>query len=200
MSVTHRNEAQTVFDYTVSYEHLDAIKDSLYNPLGGRTMSLKMKADGFRFTDTNDGRYASTDYRSWNFRNNGLRHAVVEITLNNGESQSTEAPRNATASKKRSSRWWHAFWQRSWIQTGSSDADVQRIVCNYELMRYLLGCNAYGQWPSKFNGGLFTFDPVYAESPAADGAPANPFTPDYRKWGGGTMTAQNQRLLYWPML
>jgi hypothetical protein len=26
------------------------------------------------------------------------------------------------------------------------------------------------------------------------------FTPDYRKWGGGTMTAQNQRLVYWPML
>ena len=200
LSVTHRNGAQTVFDYTVSYEHLDAIKDSLYNPLGGRTMSLKMKADGFRFTDTNDGRYASTDYRSWNFRHNGLRHAIVEITLDNGEGQSTEAPRNATASKKRSSRWWHAFWQRSWIQTGSSDADVRRIVRNYELMRYLLGCNAYGQWPSKFNGGLFTFDPVYAESPAADGTPANPFTPDYRKWGGGTMTAQNQRLLYWPML
>ncbi|MBP5278522.1 MAG: hypothetical protein J6Z18_08570, partial [Prevotella sp.] len=29
---------------------------------------------------------------------------------------------------------------------------------------------------------------------------ASPFTPDYRKWGGGTMTAQNQRLVYWPLL
>ena len=27
---------------------------------------------------------------------------------------------------------------------------------NYQLMRYLLGCNAFGQWPTKFNGGLFT--------------------------------------------
>jgi hypothetical protein len=26
------------------------------------------------------------------------------------------------------------------------------------------------------------------------------FTPDFRNWGGGTMTAQNQRLVYWPML
>ena len=26
------------------------------------------------------------------------------------------------------------------------------------------------------------------------------FTPDFRKGGGGTMTAQNQRLVYWPML
>jgi hypothetical protein len=27
-----------------------------------------------------------------------------------------------------------------------------------------------------------------------------PFTPDFRKWGGGTFTAQNQRLVYWPLL
>jgi hypothetical protein len=57
----------------------------------------------------------------------------------------------------------------------------------------MLGCNAHGQWPTKFNGGLFTFDPVYVDSTMA-------FTPDYRKWGGGTMTAQNQRLVYWPLL
>ena len=57
------------------------------------------------------------------------------------------------------------------------------MVRNYELMRYLLGCNAYGEWPTKFNGGLFTFDPVYVDSTMT-------FTPDYRKWGGGTMTAQ----------
>lgn len=50
------------------------------------------------------------------------------------------------------------------------------MVRNYELMRYLLGCNAYGEWPTKFNGGLFTFDPVYVDSTMT-------FTPDYRKWG-----------------
>lgn len=67
------------------------------------------------------------------------------------------------------------------------------MLRNYELMRYMLGCNARGEWPTKFNGGLFTFDPVYADTALA-------FTPDYRKWGGGTMTAQNQRLVYWPLL
>ncbi len=55
------------------------------------------------------------------------------------------------------------------------------------------GCNAYGSVPTKFNGGLFTFDPCYIDEKQS-------FTPDYRKWGGGTMTAQNQRLVYWPML
>jgi hypothetical protein len=27
-----------------------------------------------------------------------------------------------------------------------------------------------------------------------------PYTPDFRRWGGGTFTAQNQRLVYYPML
>ena len=60
------------------------------------------------------------------------------------------------------------------------------------LFRYMLGCNAYSQWPTKFNGGLFTFDPMYVDQQME-------FTPDFRKSGGGTMTAQNQRLVYRPM-
>ena len=57
----------------------------------------------------------------------------------------------------------------------------------------MLGCNAYGKWPTKFNGGLFTFDPVLVDT-------SYHYTPDFRNWGGGTHTAQNQRLVYWPML
>lgn len=200
LTVTHRNASSTIFDYAVSYERLDALKDSLYDPLGGRTMSMTMKANGFHFNGTSDGQYASTDYRAWNFHHDRLRHAVVEITLDNGEGLPNSSPRYINESKRRSARWWHAFWQRSWITTDGSNADAARMVRNYELMRYLLGCNAHGQWPTKFNGGLFTFDPEYVEPPKEDGSPSNPFTPDYRKWGGGTMTAQNQRLVYWPMV
>ncbi len=200
LTVTHRNASSTIFDYAVSYERLDALKDSLYDPLGGRTMSMTMKANGFHFNGTSDGQYASTDYRAWNFRHDRLRHAVVEITLDNGEGLPNSSPRYINESKRRSARWWHAFWQRSWITTDDSNADAARMVRNYELMRYLLGCNAHGQWPTKFNGGLFTFDPEYVEPSKEDGSPSNPFTPDYRKWGGGTMTAQNQRLVYWPMV
>ena len=199
LTVTHRNTAQTVFDYTVSYERLDSIKDNLYNPLGGRTMTMTMKADGFHFNGTSDGQYASTDYRSWNYQHDHLRHAIVQITLDNGDGLPMSSPRYVQESKKRSARWWHAYWQRSWIVADEKNPDAARMVRNYELMRYILGCNAYGQWPTKFNGGLFTFDPVYVEEPK-DNVPSNPFTPDYRKWGGGTMTAQNQRLVYWPML
>ena len=55
--------------------------------------------------------------------------------------------------------------------------------------------DAHSQWPTKFNGGLFTFDPEYVNS-----AEEYHLSPDFRNWGGGVHTAQNQRLVYWPML
>lgn len=205
---SHKNRAETVFDFTVSREHLDAIKDSLYNPIGGLEMKGVMYAPGFRYTGTNTGEYAGTDYQAWNYSCQDLRSSGMIIDLRYLNHQlyedsqvdgcGTVAPYtfpslNSSDSRKRSAAWWHSYWQRSWIQVDTDDETARTMVRNYELMRYMLGCNAYGQWPTKFNGGLFTFDPVYVDSTAT-------FTPDYRKWGGGTMTAQNQRLVYWPML
>jgi hypothetical protein len=57
----------------------------------------------------------------------------------------------------------------------------------------MLACNAHGVWPTKFNGGLFTVDPVFTDT-------AHKLTPDYRNWGGGLHTMQNQRLVYFPMI
>lgn len=199
----HKNRQQTVFDFTVSREQLDAIKEQLYNPIGGLCFGGRMSAPGFTFTGTSDGKYASTDYRAWNFKAADMKKATVTISLysDNGNGGNAAEVPSAKVSRKRSADWWHRYWQRSYIKTdadnrsdaGTGNASLARAVRNYELFRYMLGCNAYGEWPTKFNGGLFTFDPVYAD-------PKSPFTPDYRKWGGGTMTAQNQRLVYWPML
>ena len=195
LTVSHQNRAETVFDFTVSREQLDAVRDSLYNPIGRLRMEATMSAEGFNYTDTTAGRYASTDYRAWNFVHPRLSHSTISISLQATQQMppAAKALPSPTLSASRSTRWWHAYWQRSWIQADTKDEQCLRMVRNYELMRYLLGCNAKGRWPTKFNGGLFTFDPVYADTLA-------PFTPDYRKWGGGTMTAQNQRLVYWPML
>lgn len=184
----HTNRSYTVFDYTVSREGLDAIKDELYNPIGGKTFGGSITMPGFRFTGTSTGTYASTDYKAWHYSATGIRQATVSIDLYTGETTSTAL--SAKKSKAQSTKWWHQFWQRSFITAEGEGAAMAR---NYELFRYMLGCNAYGEYPTKFNGSLFTFDPVYAD-------PKCPFTPDFRKWGGGTMTAQNQRLVYWPML
>ena len=213
----HKNREQTVFDFTVNREQLDGIKQQLYNPIGGLRFGGRMTAPGFTFAGTHDGVYASTDFRAWQFKASGMRKAVMTFVLYNGD-EAPEAP-SAKVSRKRSAEWWHAYWQRSYIQVAPSNSPrrgasevtqsnskqaneasksspiggVEGAVRNYELFRDMLGCTAYGEWPTKFNGSLFTFDPVYVD-------PKTPFTPDYRKWGGGTMTAQNQRLVYWPML
>jgi len=83
--------------------------------------------------------------------------------------------------------WWEQYWDRGHIvingdlENKENDKGWQ-IGRNYQLFRYMLGCNAYGEYPTKFNGGLFTVD-------GSEG-----FTPDFRLWGGGSFTAQNQRL------
>ena len=190
----HQNRNETVFDYTVKREFLEEEKDQLYNPIGGLRMEGTMKINGLLYKGTHDGEYARTDYRAWDFCGE-TKKGGFSICLG-------KATCSASISKKRSAQWWHQYWQRSWIQTDNQEA--AEMVRNYELFRYMLGCNAHGQWPTKFNGGLFTFDPLYVASPPAlpnrEGATEETYTPDYRKWGGGTMTAQNQRLVYWPML
>lgn len=190
----HQNRNETVFDYTVKREFLEEEKDQLYNPIGGLRMEGTMKINGLLYKGTHDGEYAGTDYRAWDFCGE-TKKGGFSICLG-------KATCSASISKKRSAQWWHQYWQRSWIQTDNQEA--AEMVRNYELFRYMLGCNAYGQWPTKFNGGLFTFDPLHVASPPAlpnrEGATEEIYTPDYRKWGGGTMTAQNQRLVYWPML
>lgn len=194
LEVLHINKGQTVFDYTVTRERLDDIKSQLHDPLAGRTMRVSMDAPAFSFKGKRQGQYASTDYQAWDFSASDIRKTVVRIQADNyekGAAAHTFSRLPLKNYKKRSAQWWHDYWQRSWIMTDNEE--LKPLIRNYELFRYMLGCNAYSEWPTKFNGGMFTFDPVYVDSAA-------PFTPDYRKWGGGTMTAQNQRLVYWPML
>ena len=208
LTFSHQNRSETVFDFTVEREHMSSVKDALYNPIGSLLMKGVMYAPGFHYAGTTTGEYAGTDYQAWNYSCQDLRSSGIIIDLRYLNHQLYEdsqvdgcgtvapyafPPFNSSDSRKRSAAWWHNYWQRSWIEVDTDDEAAQTMVRNYELMRYMLGCNAYGQWPTKFNGGLFTFDPVYVDATAT-------FTPDYRKWGGGTMTAQNQRLVYWPMV
>jgi len=99
--------------------------------------------------------------------------------------------------KKETLEWWENFWSRSFIRLDEKEADpsskIWQVGRNYQVFRYQLGCNAFGKYPTKFNGGLFTFDPKYID-------PKKDVSPDFRRWGGGSFTAQNQRLVYWPML
>ncbi|MCK4988925.1 MAG: hypothetical protein KAS29_00505, partial [Bacteroidales bacterium] len=93
--------------------------------------------------------------------------------------------------------WWNQFWVRSHIFINPDTADpsnpVWQMSRNYQLFRYQLGGNTYGEYPTKFNGGNLIYDPVLVNEKTN-------YEPDWRQWGGAVHTAQNQRLLYWPML
>ena len=214
----HRNPEQTVFDIVVAQQGMENVKSQMMNPLKHLTFGDYLFGDNLEYTGTTDNIYAGTDYRAWNFRSSKVsRKEQFCIVLHTEQTATVEqweqdlqinlqriAPQGKISSKivsqdkKQTRLWWNAFWQRSFIEPigdteNKNDSDIKEITRNYTLFRYMLGCNAYGSVPTKFNGGLFTFDPCHIDEKQA-------FTPDYRKWGGGTMTAQNQRLVYWPML
>ncbi len=198
LTFSHKNRSVTVFDKTVEIESLSPIKDQLYNPIGNREMKGTISTPDLSFSGTTDGTYVNTDFRAYQFSGK-TKSTTITVRLTTSDHTASYPTISAKESKKRTAKWWHAFWQRSYItlpdRSGEPDpADSAAVIVrNYELFRYMLGCNASGKWPTKFNGGLFTFDPVFVDEPRQ-------FTPDYRCWGGGTMTAQNQRLIYWPMI
>ncbi len=199
----HRNPARTLFDRTVEVEGLAAVRDSLWNPLAHRISGGRLWSRDLRFAGESEGRYLDTDFRAWRFRSvkPSKRHAfaLALATMQSADLAPWTAEIERTVARaeadpkgavRRTEAWWRAYWQRSRIEADGPAADIAR---NYTLFRYMLGCNRRGADPTKFNGGLFTFDPQGVDT-------AQRFTPDFRNWGGGTMTAQNQRLVYWPML
>ena len=170
------------------------------NPLKNLIFGGRLSGDNLVYTGTRRGHYAGTEYLAWMYKSKKpVYKQSVHIALNTEQGTvpaweaslaRTEKEINVSKDKQATRRWWNDFWKRSFIEGEGEAGDAIR---NYTLFRYMLGCNAYSQWPTKFNGGLFTFDPMYVDQ-------IMEFTPDFRKWGGGTMTAQNQRLVYWPML
>jgi hypothetical protein len=202
----HKNDAQTVFDVTVAQQGMDSVKNQMYNPIGNLTSGGMLFGDNLKFAGTASGEYAGTDYKSWCMKSvkpSSSHH--IQIALHTQQTESLNLWKQGLADivkgiksnddQKKTQAWWNSFWNKSAIRINETnkDSEAWKIGRNYQLFRYMLGCNAYGSYPTKFNGGLFTFDPARVDSTLN-------FTPDFRKWGGGTMTAQNQRLVYFPML
>jgi len=226
ITFVHQNGPVTIFDATVRQQQMEAVKDRLYNPLKNLIFGGRMHGDQFVLAGTTRGRYASSDFEGWTYRSRhaSQRHALtvtmatVQGSYADWLAALTETERSIQTKRdqKLARNWWHAFWQRSYIEVLGDGCRVldnsnhqhptpntyHHAIRNYTLFRYMLGCNARGQWPTKFNGGLFTFDPeyVYASRDGQAGTEEYRLSPDFRNWGGGVHTAQNQRLVYWPML
>jgi hypothetical protein len=194
---SHQNTAETVFDVAVKQQVLAQYKTELFNPIKNLIFGGVLQGDNMIAAGTYSGRYLSTAFKGWTLKSlSATTTQQIRIQLNtstdkksNGDHSQYNPVKSFAATKK----WWNDYWNRSFIYISSSDSVVNQVGKNYQFFRYMLGCNAYGSWPTKFNGGLFTFDPELTDTTLK-------FTPDFRNWGGGTHTAQNQRLVYWPML
>ena len=205
----HRNRDESLFDITVTQQGLDPVKNQLWNPLKNLTFGGMMAGEQMKPAGTTSGKYADTPFKGWKLKSvKPVRKNHLQVFLHIDESPSVsewkkglaaiekEANSAQKTAAQKTQSWWTDFWNRSYISINSDKPDAKspewQVGRNYQLFRYQLGCNAYGNYPTKFNGGLFTFDPGYVD-------PNLPFTPDHRNWGGGTHTSQNQRLVYFPM-
>jgi len=207
----HRNKNEnTVFDVVVQQQKMESVKDQMMDPIKDLTFGGWMRGKNMIPSGNEEGVYQDTDYKAWKIKSQKpSRTHHLEIFLHTQQTPEKQEwnkslwalvnkqPKSNKKAKTATRDWWRDYWRKSYLITDPDQVHpndtVWQVGRNYQLFRYMLGCNAYGDYPTKFNGGLFTFDPVHTDSTLA-------FTPDHRNWGGGTMTAQNQRLVYFPMV
>ncbi|MEO0055542.1 MAG: hypothetical protein RLZZ50_1489 [Verrucomicrobiota bacterium] len=198
-----------LFDYTVRQQGLEAVKDQLADTQRGRTFGGILRGPGFRPAGTSEGKYILTPFQAWTLASEApsrshrlelVSHVAQTATLDAwiaGLRAHLAALPPIDAARQASVDWWRAFWSRSHIVINPGQPDPAsrpwQIARNYQLFRYQLGTNVRGDYPTKFNGGNFTFDPSLVDG-------GRTLDPDWRAWGGGSFTAQNQRLVHWPML
>ena len=207
----HRNpEEKLIPEILIMQQGLEEYKDEITDDLKNRTFGGVLFGENFVPGEMGEGIYQITPYKSWKLKSKTpeKEHRIL-IATNVEQVESVEkwkeslsetvgdVIKNRKQAFDNTITWWHQFWNRSYIfihpENPDSDNPVWQMGRNYQLFRYQLGGNAYGEYPTKFNGGNLTYDPVLVSEKAEH-------DPDWRQWGGAVFTAQNQRLLYWPML
>ncbi len=207
----HRNPRKKLTpDLLIKLQGLEAEADNITDDLKNRTFGGFLFGRGFIQSRKGKGKYPDLPYKSWKIKSKKRQksHRLFVVThieqaksidhwKKNLFKSIEETPGNHKKAIDKTTAWWSEFWNRSWIVVfpGSIEPHnpVWQMSRNYQLFRYQLGGNVFGEYPTKFNGGSLTFDPVLVSKESDYG-------PDWRKWGGNVFTAQNQRLVYWPML
>ncbi len=205
------NNDHLVLDKEIVQQDLLSLKHDLWNPLNDFVFGGSLHGTGMDITGSVSGSYQSIPYKGVVLETKKkTKECRIDIHLHSDYYTDSRAFEKELSLLKTGfnadfkeaftihQNWWKNFWERSWISINNDQANLAdpawQVGRNYNIFRYQMACNASGEYPSKFNGGLFTFDPVLVNK---DFQAENP---DFRAWGGGVMTAQNQRLLYWPLL
>ena len=189
-------------------QHVEAISGQIVDPLKNLTLGGRLLCPGLAADGAGSGTYMRTPFKSWKLKTEKpVTRLDLRVLLRVAPDDSVDAWRRALDALQRADcdrqktiEWWREFWDRSWIDIDAGarpDDTGWQVGRNYQLFRYMLAGNRAGKAPTLFNGGIFTFDNPLADARAFDAA--GPW-PDERAWWGCQFMAQNQRLVYWPML
>lgn len=192
----HKNISDfLVYNRLIKQQGLDEIQEAFPNWLNNRIMGGFISCPDIIWNGSAIGEFEDIDQQEYNYITYPLKKTEILISLETGQyntvdqwKQELSRHHSSGISLHQNQEWWKTFFEKSFIviDQNNKGSEEWKIGKNYQLFRYMLGCNYYGKWPTKFNGGLFTFKEIY--------------TPDYRNWSGCDFTAQNQRLVYWPEL
>lgn len=213
----HRNaSSNAAFERMIKDQRAESFREYIVDPLRNLTSGGMMYADGLITSVVDSGVYMQTPYRSLELKSESplkkmdLRVAVrieqdetLELWKEHLNQLVMKTKHSSEVDRQQSLVWWEEFWNRSYIRINpdidpekAAIADIQedldaaawQVGRNYQLFRYLLGCTRGARHPVLFNGGIFNVDNINGKSP------------EYRNWQGCEFMAQNQRLVYWPLL
>jgi len=193
----HFNQS-SIFPSILKDQHLAAILTDKNDPLMHRAFGARMS--GPNLQRMNRLLIVSRSPQR------SFRLDIVALTQDRSESveswhsgilnlATTLAKKDLKSSWKEHVAWWNAFWDRSWLDV-SGDKDAEVVSQGYAIQRYMMASSSRGEFPTKFNGGLFT---VGHNMPVGSRVTEAEHDPDFRKWGEAYWN-QNNRLLYWPLL
>ncbi len=207
----HRNPKEKLIpEVLIKQQGLEEFSHEIADDLKNRTFGGFVFGSGLFPDGTGEGKYQVTPFKSWKLKSDTAKkkhqvliatHIEQAETIEVWKERLFESVKSAAVNQaeffRKTTSWWNQFWKRSHIVIQPENPDpsnpVWQMGRNYQLFRYQLGGNVFGEYPTKFNGGNLIFDPVLVNEEM-------PYEPDWRQWGGSVFTAQNQRLLYWPML
>lgn len=212
----HRNSAiNKELAGRIALQRAEPFQDQIPDPIKNLTIGGIMYAKGFEKAGTGAGTYMGTPFKSVAIKTEKpVLSMDLRIVFRMAQDSSLEewqkklfALKSAHESTLRNDRnaslaWWKTFWSRSYVEicpelnpAKASVADIHtdtlsaawQVGRNYHLVRYLLGCSRGSRFPVLFNGGIFNVDSRLG-------------APEKRTWQSTQFMAQNQRLVYWPML
>jgi hypothetical protein len=201
----HRNE-ESLWEFGLRHQGIFEAAKSLKDPLIRRTFGGIVAGSGFR-------PISPTELESDPGNSLDLLvclHTAQTDTPEAWQAQAADALEQARKDAGWSAahtRWWHDFWDRSYVRISKAPMQMAFAEQNvsppaeedfagklnqaYVLQRWISACAGRGRYPIKFNGSLFTIEPAPVNGTGLD--------PDFRQWGGEYWW-QNTRLMYYPML